>query len=299
MKVAFIGASGYGNIGDDTYPILWRKYLPKVQVEIFNSNRPENGLDADTILIVFGGGGLMWYEEGDAHFEYMSYYVEEADRLGIPFGFLCSDFQFDRDPHQADGFSKESVLAKWLPVLRRARFIQLRSRRSVEILKKEGIPSDYAPDLAYLFRPTDLMKPAELITVVPAGVVEAQNPTVIDDLNAALKKWPDARLLFVNMGGPVGDEKTASFQSLYPESTALLSNDVNPVRVLDIIGRSHLVLTGRYHGMVFARNCGTPYRTYPGAPYKIAVEPPKNECGDAWRNLTLLKEILREMESSQ
>ena len=28
MKIAFVGASGYGNVGDDTYPLVFREHLP-------------------------------------------------------------------------------------------------------------------------------------------------------------------------------------------------------------------------------------------------------------------------------
>lgn len=288
MKMAFVGASGYGNVGDDTYPILWKRYLPNVEVCIYNSDRPEGGLDSDTDLVVFGGGGLMWHHEGNAHFEYMSYYAKEAKRLGIPCGFSSCDFQFVRSRPNREIFETENTMGKWLPILRDARFIILRSRNSVDLLKAEGVSAEYAPDLAYLFRPGDTMKPRNTITVIPAGGVAADNTKAIEDIRQAQEMWPDARLIYLNMGGPGDDKYTSRMHSQSPGSTALFSDQVDPVRALDIIGRSHIVFSGRYHGMVFARNCGTPCRTYPLAQYKIAVDPPEDEAGDPWRNILVL-----------
>ncbi len=295
MKVAFVGASGYGNVGDDTYPILWRRFFPQLHANIFNSDLPEDGLDDDTDLVVFGGGGLLWYREGDAHFEYMTYYVKEAQRLGVPYGFLSCDFQFVRDHsgERANEFVMEEVLERWLPVLEKAAFRVLRSRNSVELLAKHGIDSIYAPDLAYLFRPADMIKPADTITIVPAGGVQAGNREVEAEIERAREKWPTARLLFLNMGGPVGDEKTEHFHLEYPGSVCVLSDRSNPEKCLDIVSRSHHVITGRYHGMVFARSCAVPSTSYPTGPYKIAFEPPENDAGDAWLNVKVLSEQLR------
>ena len=293
MKIAFVGASGYGNVGDDTYPILWRRFFPRLETQCFNSNHPVDGLDPDTALVVFGGGGLMWHRDGDAHFEYMSYYVAEAEKLAIPFGMISCDFQFDRAEADSEKFIIDPVVEQWLPLLRRASFIQLRSKHSVDILAGYGICASYAPDLAYLFRPVDILKSTDTITVVPAGRVSANNPEIEQDIQSARSRWPDARLLFLNMGGPIGDEKTHEFSEKYPTATVVLSDRADPVKALDVIGRSHLVLSGRYHGMVFARNCGTPCRTYPGAPYKIDVEPVVAESGDAWQNVLMLREQIR------
>lgn len=295
MRVAFVGASGYGNVGDDTYPILWRRYFPQVDSRVYNSDLPENGLEDDTDLVVFGGGGLLWYREGDAHFEYMTYYVEEARRLGIPYGFLSCDFQFirNRSDDSSEEFVMDEVLEKWLPVLREAAFLVLRSRNSVELLAGHGVNSLYSPDLAYLYRPSNMIKAADTITVVPAGGVQAGNRQVEAEIESARTKWPSARLLFLNMGGPVGDEKTEEFHSKYPGSVCVLSDRSNPEKSLDIISRSHHVITGRYHGLVFARTCGVPCTSYPTGPYKIAFEPPEDGAGDPWLNVKTLARFLR------
>lgn len=299
MKVAFVGASGYGNVGDDTYPILWRRFFPQIDSRIYNSDLPEGGLDDDTELVVFGGGGLLWYREGDAHFDYMTFYVEEARRLGIPFGFLSCDFQFARrqSVEGEDPFEIEEVLQKWMPVLLEASFVSLRSRNSVEMLANRGVESVYAPDLAYLFRPSNMVKPADSITIVPAGGVEAGNRKVEDDIERLRSEWPSTRILFLNMGGPVGDEKTERIHLKYPGSVCVLSDRSHPEKCLDIISRSHHVVTGRYHGMVYARNCAVPSTTYSNGPYKISVEPPENEAGDAWLNVKILARQLRELRS--
>jgi hypothetical protein len=294
MKVAFVGASGYGNVGDDTYPILWRRFFPQLEARFYNSDLPDGGLDDDTALVVFAGGGLMWHREGDAHLEYMSYYTTEAQRIGIPFGFISCDFQFRRDPDDLKKFVTDQTIEAWLPQLRLAKFIQLRSRESVDLLANHDVAASYAPDLAYLLRPINTVKSQDLITVIPAAQVRLSNESIVQDIHSAQEQHPDSPLLFLNMGGPVTDAEVQQFGSEF-SADIILSDQIDPTRALDIIGRSHLVLTGRYHGMVLARNCGTPYRTYPHSQYKISVEPALEDAGDAWQNVITLSRVLREL----
>lgn len=294
MKVAFIGASGYGNVGDDTYPLLWRRYFPQLEAQFYNSDLPDGGLDEDTALVVFAGGGLMWHREGDAHLEYMSYYITEAQRIGIPFGFISCDFQFRRDPGDLKKFMSDQTIEAWLPQLRLAKFIQLRSRESVSLLANHDVEASYAPDLAYLFRPSDALKNQDLITVIPAAQVILSNKSIVKEIQSTQEQHPNSPLLFINMGGPVTDAEVKEFGSKF-SADIILSDDMDPTRALDIIGRSQLVLTGRYHGMVFARNCGTPYRTYPNSQYKISAEPAAEDAGDPWQNILTLSSELRKL----
>ncbi|MDF1813466.1 MAG: polysaccharide pyruvyl transferase family protein [Verrucomicrobiales bacterium] len=296
MKVAFVGAWGYGNVGDNTYRILWQRFFPDLDAVYFNSDLPPDGLDREFGLVVFGGGGLLWHNEGNAHLEYMTYYVNEAKRFGIPYGFVSCDLQVRRVPgsDDADAFDYEPVVNAWLPNLRDAAFVWLRSVRSVDVLAKEGIVAEYCPDLCYLFRPDNVLTSRRYITIIPGFRVKAENPAVMADLELARGKWPDAVPILLNMGGPVADEVTAKFGGQLPEIKVYLSDEVTPEVALEKISSSHYVLSGRYHGMIFSRACGVPVRTYARSQYKIEVESALPLGGDPWRNVLALQEVLRD-----
>jgi hypothetical protein len=64
MKIAFVGASGYGNVGDDTYPLVFAQQLPEHELVIYNSDLP-TALPDDLALLVLGGGGILYNNPKD------------------------------------------------------------------------------------------------------------------------------------------------------------------------------------------------------------------------------------------
>ncbi len=58
MSINIVGASGYGNMGDEIYPLLFKKYLPEYTLVIKNSDAPRCLTD-DCQFLVLGGGGLL------------------------------------------------------------------------------------------------------------------------------------------------------------------------------------------------------------------------------------------------
>ena len=100
MKIAWVGASGYGNVGDDTYPLVFAQQWPEHEWVIYNSDLPA-ALPEDLTLLVLGGGGILYNnpKEGQAdaespHFRAMKFYMDAAIARGIPWGILSCGFQF-------------------------------------------------------------------------------------------------------------------------------------------------------------------------------------------------------------
>src|SRR6186713_605041 len=175
VKLAFIGASGYGNTGDDTYPLVLREQLAEHELIFHNSDLPAE-LPSDLDAVILGGGGLV-YNSGvtpasaeSHHFQCMRHYMHWAKQRGIPWGFLSCGVQLRREH---EGHVSE-VLAPWIPWLREARFITLRSKACVDVVAKITGRGDIHqfPDLAYLFRPPSPKATGQrIITFVIGGLI--------------------------------------------------------------------------------------------------------------------------------
>ena len=273
MKIAFVGASGYGNIGDDTYPLVFRAHLPEHELVFFNSDLPPE-LPRDIDLVVMGGGGVIYNgisEPGEEspHFPCMKFYLESAVTAGIPFGFLSCGFQF-RD--QLERLCAQD-LTPWQPYLKQARFITVRSPNCARIANELGARSDAAffPDAAYLFAPNaeaEVQK-QNMLTIVPAGTVNATDQFLCHFIKPFRSiGW---RIVWLRMGAAIDDDALLQeARELFPDS--VIVNDVTPADAFRQIASSRFVMSGRYHGMVFARRSGVPFYVPTDAPYKIRRE---------------------------
>ncbi|WP_075089868.1 hypothetical protein [Verrucomicrobium spinosum] len=92
MKIAFVGASGYGNVGDDTYPLVFQEQFRGAELLFFNSDLPAE-MPSDLDLVVLGGGGIIYNsathdESPSPHFRCMQFYMDHAIASGTPWGFL-------------------------------------------------------------------------------------------------------------------------------------------------------------------------------------------------------------------
>lgn len=275
MKIALVGASGYGNVGDDTYPLVFREQLAEHEIIVFNSDLP-GALPSDVRLLVLGGGGLLYNslmqppEAESPHFCQMKFYLERARASGVPWGFSSCGFQFEGD----QGPGNTRALQPWAPWLREARFITLRSpacqRIAAELAERQD--ARFFPDAACLYAPHVRAGSSRVktLTIVPAGVVKPAAPAIAHLIKPYLgmKNWLVA---WMNMGAPRdGERHMAAARELHPGHALIPAT--TPRDAFRQIAASSLVITGRYHGMVFARACGVPFITLPGAPYKIEQE---------------------------
>jgi len=275
MKIAFVGASGYGNVGDDTYPLVFAQQLPEHELVIYNSDLPAS-LPEDLDMLVMGGGGIVYNnpQEGEPAmesplFRCMKFYMDAAIERRIPWGFLSCGLQFQskREAEYA------AALQPWVPYLQQAHFITLRSPRCVCIAQEISGRDDvvFAPDAAYLYRPEagTCMEPLKTVTLVPAGFINARNAL----MNHYLRQFAASGMsvTWLGMGAQVDDHALLTEAAeLFPQAQVIAAP--GPQVAFATIARSHLVITGRYHGMVFARANGVPFITPVDIPYKIRVE---------------------------
>lgn len=293
MKLAFIGASGYGNIGDDTYPLVLREHLAEHELIFHNSDLPRS-LPDDLDAVILGGGGLI-YNSGATpasaethHFQCMRFYMDWAKKRKIPWGFLSCGVQLRPED---EGMVQE-VLAPWIPWLREARFICLRSPACVEVVKQLTGRSDihFFPDLAYLFRPA-IAAPSDttMITYVIGGVINPRDPFCKHLLRHF--KAVDARIVWLSMGAGVDDDGyIADARRAYPETGVIAKP--TPEEAYQQIAASRFVVTGRYHGMVFARTAGVPFFVPQAAQWKVRRENFDADMREAEGHLRTLREAL-------
>jgi Polysaccharide pyruvyl transferase len=275
MKIAFVGASGYGNVGDDTYPLVFAQQLPEHELLIYNSDLPAS-LPADLDMLVMGGGGIVYNHGGEdaaeaesPHFRCMEFYMDAAIERGIPWGILSCGFQFEinREAKYA------ATLQPWAPYLQKAHFITLRSPRCVSIARELSGRDDvvFAPDAAYLYQPAiaTSTEVARSITLVPAGLVNARNALT----NHYLRQFAASGMpvTWLGMGAPGDDRQLlAEVAELFPQAQIIAAP--GPQLAFETIAQSRFVITGRYHGMIFARVCRVPFITPVDSPYKIRME---------------------------
>ncbi|WP_395748066.1 polysaccharide pyruvyl transferase family protein [Prosthecobacter sp.] len=293
MKIAFVGASGYGNVGDDTYPLVFAQQLPEHEVVVYNSDLPDR-LPEDVGMVVIGGGGVLHNvgaEPEDAespHLRCMKFYMDAAIERGIPWGFLSCGFQFQ--VHRDGAYA--AALKPWVPYLKGASFITLRSRECVRIAGEISGRTDaeFYPDAAYLYRPALAADQNGSVTIVPAGLVNPRNVLI----NHYLRQFAasDAPVCWLSMGARVDDgwmlEEVAT---RFPE--ARIVECVSPEVAFRQISASRFVITGRYHGMVFARSSRVPFITPVDVPYKLRHEDYAVPMADAAGHFEVLRRIIR------
>ena len=277
MKIAFVGASGYGNVGDDTYPLVFQKYFRKHELLFLNSDLPET-LPEDISFFVFGGGGILHNAAADAdgmysaelsrHFVCMQVYLDIALARGIPYGFLSCGFQFPDE-----SASDLSTLEPWVQYLKKAQFISLRSpecRRIAQTLTQRRDCLWY-PDLGYLYHPfrQRQRRPEKRLTIVPSGAVTALDHDV--QRMILYHSSVGYRIVWLGMGAAVDDAPHFAAVGKHQPAGEIIRCG-SPQESVDHIRRSAYVITGRYHGMIFARSHGVPFYVPENSPHKIRSE---------------------------
>jgi hypothetical protein len=102
--------------------------------------------------------------------------------------------------------------------------------------------------------------------------------------------------VWLSMGAPVDDDALLSFASRRYPGTRVIAAPT-PEEAYLHIARSKLVLTGRYHGMVFARVSGVPFYFPEEVPYKLKVEDLDANPSDAMGHITVLREMLAKLSA--
>lgn len=299
MKIAFVGASGYGNVGDNTYPLVYARHLSEHEILTYNSDLPEE-IPADLDLLVVGGGGLLYnnpkeedHSAPSPHFQKMEHYMKWAIESGVPYGFSSCGFQF-RPDHEP--WFREA-LQPWVPYFEQASFITLRSPKCVGLMR-ELTGRDLAqwyPDAGYLIPglidETPVPGSAGL-TIVVAGRVSPSDP-----MNKRFVEFFSSmkyETTWLSMGAKVDDEAQLSFAKRRYPGTRIMESPTPEEAYLQI-ARSKLVLTGRYHGMIFARVSGVPFYYPEEVPYKLKAEDLGTAPSRAMGHITVIREALAKL----
>lgn len=299
MKIAFVGASGYGNVGDNAYPFVFSRFLPEHELLFFNSDLPKE-MPADIDLLVFGGGGILYNNPAgedlsalSPHFCQMRYYLQWAVEAGVPFGISSCGFQFRVETEDR----YQEVLKPWIPYFEQARFITLRSPNCVRIMRELAPRSEarFYPDAAYLMPQLVEVEPGHdnMMTVAVAGKMFPGDPLCKRFMQfLGSMKY---ETVWMSMGAPVDDAANVAFaHRRFPETRVIEAP--TPPEAFRQIARSRLVLTGRYHGMVFARASGVPFYFPEDVPYKLRHEDFQTDPLESIGHITVIREAIAKLE---
>lgn len=248
-RVALIGAWGYGNVGDDAYPLVWRRYFPDVEFILLNSDIPTSIPSAD--LYLFGGGGIV-FDNGTAHFEYMATYVTHAKKVGKPYGFLSVGVQARVNLTDNMSWYLDEALARWAPLLVDAALVTVRDTTSLLEMQKRGVSVEWFPDLCYLSE--GLRESLDhLITIIPGPGVAMEFIDFREKLEAYMVEFPSLPLVVMNTGAEESDYMVDEVTRTYPSMASFKARHTTPQMAQNVIRCSQYVFTGRYHGLIFAR----------------------------------------------
>ena len=302
MDILVAGAFGYGNIGDDTYPLVYQKRFGKNHnIIVVNSDIKEIPKSFD--ILVMGGGGLL-FDDGGGHVEYMARYMKEAIKRKVPYGFISVGLQCTKGK---EGWNFGQV-DKWIPWVKKADFASFRDKTSYEYFsdKTERTDFTWAPDLGYAFKlgPQKLLghftKDLKYLLVVPCFNIKQWS----DESKEVAKEWqkenPTSPVFVMNMGGPTSNFRVdEAIKHLWfgKNAVPIYSSDITPHLALELISKADHLITGRYHGMVFARMHCVPYTLIDSTnTFKIANEDLSVGNAKSEHHLAVLK---RELEKAR
>jgi hypothetical protein len=265
-------------------------------------------LDFDVLL--FGGGGIITPTKL-MNSKNMMYYFNIAKTKGIKVFLISCGVQAIHTQESFDSF--DYYFKDWIEVFDYASLITVRSPTDKELVKQlthDHSKVHYCRDLGYIFPHTifcPVVSNKDLtITIIMAGPIHCENQ-VIRALTIGKK------VVVMNIGARTDDNNLYRIaECSFPEAikltkyygsskapeinftNAVLKSDLDLYKVIQVIKNSELVLTGRYHGMIFARTLGIPYDTMGMDTNKIQLELPSNgidnDVIDSYNNIKLLRE---------
>jgi hypothetical protein len=165
------------------------------------------------------------------------------------------------------------ALTPWASYLKQALFLTLRSPTCAHVAAELTGRGDchFFPDAAYLLRPSGAtsMPERKTLVIVPAGAVNARDPFIKHFIK--LFDPRDCDQVWLSMGAMVDDAPLlADTRRAYPHAKVI--EQPTPQEAIEWIARAQFVMSGRYHGLIFARNSCVPYYVPQDSPYKIVSE---------------------------
>ncbi len=302
MRILFVGASGYGNVGDDAYVSVFAQELGAEHELLFESPAPDARAMEWAQLVVVGGGGLIYCNDTSLefllsisqHHEYMFEYLDHARERRKPVAFVSCGVQLNLDPDWAAAQAAlrfgTALLGAWEPYLDYASLVTVRSRSCEAVVRAVAPRANvhFAPDLAYLMRPPSYASAAPgYLLVVPRDLdLKEVDPYVEPHL--AEGGSPVYFAAFSRNDADVVD----ALGDRYFGGRSTTRQHLSPKGAMALLSGASKVVTWRYHGAIMARAAGVRDVVVPDQRYKSLVEEPPQDLGDARRHLELLRELI-------
>lgn len=282
MRIAFVGSSGYGNIGDDTYPLIFKKELAEHELIFYNSDWKDDPFEK-TDLVVMGGGGII-YHNSSAHFGYMRRYMEEAMKHKIDLAFVSCGIQLFKE--------RVSVIKPWIDYFDYAKLITVRSQRGANIIKNYSNTENihWFPDLCYSYETdSQIKRNDDVVVVVPANSVSGKHEKTCLKIKEYSEKNKEFKIL--RMGSKEDDKKKFDeIVSLCDPNRTTSYWESGPKIAKNVISSANSIITGRYHGIVFARISGLKNIDYYDTGFKFEYEDFTVDFKESIKHIKLLKE---------
>jgi len=322
LRVIVVASYGYGNVGDDCYGEIFKRYLslPDHPIEIHmvpdrcvmlktgkllsSSQLSDTNLMADFDAVIVGGGGLLYRDKIRDPKNSINIYTRLCRERKKPYYLISVGFQGIEAYHSRQQISSSGKLDdSCRELLNGAQAIWVRSvvdyRIASEILDKPGNIERlaYQPDLVYAIRPVFEERISavsatrrNIVMVVTSNWINVRRDVLVRDLKTNYDENED-ELLFVDWDGSKNPAKNEN----YPEDVARIFplakclegkipelswvREENPGRTLrldhlwDILLRTKILYTGRYHGLVLGKAASVPrIETYGYMNYKFEAD---------------------------
>lgn len=295
-KILFIGASGYGNLGDDCYKHLFAKYLNDQYDIAFDSPYPNLEMVDNCDHLIIGGGGLIYDVPNNLHFRYMTSYIDRARKKKIPYSFISVGVQIYK--HKIDD-KKEAMIKRgvfeierWYKYLYHAQAISVRSetcqRIILQLTKRNDI--EYFPDLGYLMTPAPYKRSLGKENVF---IITPSNTLDKDFLQIWENTKKEKRLIVILSLDDLATGADLAHQ-INEEGNNALKRNLTPSEACQIIQDAKMIFTGRYHGNVFARAVGKRPEEIINFDkrYKSLVEDNEQDLRKAINHISTIKKII-------
>ena len=250
MKVNIIGWYDKNNCGDESFKYVFN--------DIFKGNEifyTTQEIIEDCDYYILGGGDVV-----------KKFYLESIPNDKR---FMCIGVGL--------GYESESLLLKEKNVS----IVYTRNKEDVEILKSIGIESKYTPDIVFnLQKPNTINEKLESdLPKLGILLTDHANPSVVNTNQKELSyneffKWELAesldelskyyKIYFISLSDYyyAYDEKMSLDTQTRMKNgykSILLKETKSPLRTMDIIQQMDIVITMKFHGIIFSTICNTPF----------------------------------------
>jgi len=324
-KILSISCYGYGNMGDNMYSEVFKWGLSDCEIvkltdsssfadknKAIYDDYPNSDYDFDVLLL--GGGGILMATKLQ-NSRNLPYYIDIAMKKNKPIYIISCGLQ-----GSVDNFTED--FKDWKKVFDYCSLITVRSPTDKEYIDKITDPRKvfYLRDLGYIYphisnNNNNSKKTNKTLTLIIAGPINAENKGVKeiidkttedivimnmgslsdDDNNNRIKNW-NIKNRNVKKYFGAARSKEFIFKPYYKEGDLDLDTTIN------VIKNSSLVLTGRYHGMIFSRSLSIPYDTMGMGTNKVLWELPVSDLfsdiQSSYDNIKMLRNSIGLSENS-